>query len=201
MADWLELTNTYINLRTMEGVNQLAHAQQQMNAAMLNIELQKQQDNQLLSKLVDVAVKVSEFVQNGRSLDALLSAALGIMSYRQLYPNIVNAEIKMKAAEIRFKLSDVIKGILSSGQTNEKAHEELSAFLMRTMTTVKSAIDEIDKRAIRQEHHLVVLDPKCDWDIQAVEEVVPLRDFRFSDGRIMWCLPPSWVQFQIDFLR
>ena len=198
MADWLELTNTFINLRTMEGVNQLAQAQQQLNAAMLNIEFQKQRDNQLLSKLVDMAVKVSEFVQDGRSLDALLTAALGLMSYKQVYPNIINAEIKMKAAEIRFKLSDVIKGILSNDQTNDKAHEELSTFLMETLRTIKSAIDEIDIRATKQEYHLVVLDPKFDWDIQTGEECVPLADIYSTERGLLLHKGRSYNVTRID---
>ena len=185
MADWLELTNTYLSFRTMQGVNQLAQTQQQTSAAMLSIEMQKQRDNQYLSTLVDLAVKVSEFVQDGRPLDAILSGALGIMSYHQLYPSIVNAETKMKAAELRFKFVDAIRGILASDQTNQRAHEELSAFLTGTMTTVKFAIEEIDTRTRKHEYRLTELDPIPEWEFRVGEECVPLKDFQMPDGRIM----------------
>src|SRR5208283_6090626 len=97
MSNWLEITNTFINLETMRRVGDLSYAQQQAASHMLETEFTKEQDNARLSHLVDLLVKIRQFLQDKQYLDALISAGVGTVAFRQLYPQIVDADTKLKA--------------------------------------------------------------------------------------------------------
>jgi DNA-binding helix-hairpin-helix protein with protein kinase domain len=125
MANWLEITNTVINLETLGKVNNLAKAQQQVADQMLAVELRKQRDNAILSQLVDIVVKVRQLLQDNQFLDAVLSSGVGLLAFSDLYSKIIDAETKLKSSDIQIKLVETIRTSVSAELVNRNETNSL----------------------------------------------------------------------------
>ncbi|GJQ22194.1 MAG: hypothetical protein HBSIN02_25490 [Bacteroidia bacterium] len=172
MANWLDITNTFINIETMRRVGDLSEAQQRFANQMLAVELQKERDNALLSQLVDIVVKVTQFVQNKQCFDALLSAGVGALAFKQLYPQIVDADTKLKASEIQVKLLDTIRSTV----TDTSLRASIQASLTDYLSTVKDLLQAFLAESHLASHRLVWLDPSKEWQVSVGEELTPVQD-------------------------
>lgn len=172
MANWLEITNTFINFETMQRVGDLSQAQQQVANQMLAVEFRKQRDNALLSQLVDIVVKVRHFLQDKQFFDALLSAGVGALAFRQLYPQIVDADTKLKASDIQVKLLDTIRSTVADISTRASIESSLADYL----TTIKNLLQPLLPQPNPPSHKLVWLDPSKEWQFDVGEEFTPIQD-------------------------
>jgi hypothetical protein len=173
MADWLEIANTFINLTTMERVGDVSRAQQQIADQMLANEAKKQKDNALLSQLVDVAVKVREFLQNGRYLDALFTAGVGILSFKKIYAVILDAETKLRASDIQMKLLETVRSSFTDDSARLSLKLPLSEYLGSIIPSFRRTISQLGERS----HQLLWIDPGMDFWFNIGDQVVRIRDF------------------------
>lgn len=172
MANWLEITNTFINFETMQRVGDLSQAQQQVANQMLAVELRKQRDNALLSQLVDIVVKVRQFIQDKQFFDALLSAGVGALAFKQLYPQIVDADTKLKASDIQVKFLDTIRSTVADTTIRVSIQASLADYL----STIKNLLQPLLPESNPVSHKLVWLDPSKDWEFDVGEEFTPVQD-------------------------
>jgi hypothetical protein len=172
MANWLEITNTFINLETMQRVGDLSRAQQQVADHMVATELRKQNDNALLSQLVDVVVKVRQFIQDRQFLDALLSAGVGALAFKHLYPQIIDADTKLKASDIQVKLLETIRQTISDDSIKQSILISLAQYLTTFSRLLENTLTEFEQ----SHHQLVWLNPKEEWKIDIGEEFTPIQD-------------------------
>lgn len=172
MANWLEITNTFINLQTMQRVGDLSRAQQQVADQTAMTELRKERDNSLLSQMVDVVVKVREFVQDQQFLDALLSAGVGAMAFPRLFPQMVDADTKLKASDIQVKFLETIR----MSATDPLIKPNLEVSLAGYLSTFNSALQEAIANLNREKRQLVWLDPNLEWTFELGEELTPNQD-------------------------
>ena len=178
MANWLEITSTFINYQTLQRVSDLSNAQQQVANQMLAVELRKQKDNALLSQLVDIVVKVRQFVQDRQFLDALLSSCVGVIAFKQLYPRIVDADMKLKASDIQAKLLETIRSTVSDISIKQNLQLSLSQYFSSINASLEHTLTQM-----QQSHHEPVwLDPRAldhnheEYSIDVGEECTPLRN-------------------------
>jgi len=172
MADWLEITNTFINLQTMQRVGDVSRAQQQVATQMLAVEYRKQQDNTLLCKLVDILVKVRQFIQDEQFLYALLSAGVGTLVFKQVYPQILDAETKLKASDIQVKLLETMRSTVS----DPTVKQTLQLLLAQYLSSVNDLFIQTLPQLKQSQHQLVLLNPKVEWEIAIGKELMPIRD-------------------------
>ncbi|MGB8658130.1 MAG: hypothetical protein WCE90_10165 [Candidatus Zixiibacteriota bacterium] len=181
MADWLEITNTYINLQTMERVGDVSRAQQQVANQMLAVEYRKQQDNALLSKLVDILVKVRQFIQDEQFLDALLSAGVGTLAFKQVYPQILDAETKLKASDIQVKLLETMRSTVSEPSFKQTLQSSLAQYLSSIHGRLAQTLPQLKQ----SQHHLVLLNRKHEPAIAVGKELTPIQDATGLSSKIV----------------
>lgn len=173
MADWLDIANTIINLKTMERVADVSRAQQQLADYMYATESRRQADNVLLSELVDVVVKVRKFMQDARYFDALLSAGMGIRAFNSIYQTISEAEAKLKASDIQVRLLETMRSSLADGSTGQSLERSFSEYLKSFMESLSRITGQLKEN----NYELVWVDPDMDPYFSIGDQVVRIRDF------------------------
>jgi hypothetical protein len=181
MANWLEITNTFINLNTMQRVGDLSRAQQQAANQMLALELRKQQDNTLLSQLVDVLVKVRQFLQDKQYFDALLCSGVGVLAFKQVYPQIVDADTKLKASDIQVRLLETMRSTIS----DDSIRSSLQTLLAQYLSTLKGRVQQSLAQLEDGGHRLFWLNPAEDWEIDIGEEFTPIQDLINPSNKVV----------------
>jgi hypothetical protein len=171
MANWLDITNTVINFETLGRVNDLAKAQQQVADQMLAVEYRKLRDNDILSRLVDVIVKVRQLLQDNQFLDSVLSAGIGLLSFNGLYDRIIDAETKLKASDIQVELLETIRTSISAPSIHNMLQTSLSDFFSNFQSSLKQILVQMKSNQYR----LIWLDPSKEWEIGVGEEFIPTQ--------------------------
>lgn len=156
----------------MQRVGDVSRAQQQVATQMLAVEYRKQQDNALLSRLVDIFVKVRQFNQDEQFLYALLSAGVGALAFKQVYPQILDAETKLKASDIQVKLLETMRSIISDPAVKQTLQLSFAQYL--------SSVNEFFVQALPQlkqsQYQLVLLNRKVECKITVGKELTPIQD-------------------------
>lgn len=143
MTNWLDIANTFVNLETMRRVGDISREQQMVSNNLLVTEQQKQRDNALLSQLVDILVKVRKFIGDNQFLDAFLSSGIGIIIFNQSYSQIVNAEIRIKASDIQFKLLETIHSFAFDSSLKTKLQSAVTQYLLSFHNLILDALSEL----------------------------------------------------------
>jgi hypothetical protein len=172
MADWLEIANTLINLQNQQRLGDISRVQQQTADQVVATEYRKQRDNAFLSQLVDVVVKVRQCLQDQQFLDALLSAGVGVIAFSQLYPQIVDADAKLKASDIQIKLLETMRSSISDPVILSNLQVSLSQYL----SIVNSKLQDASAKLKQEQRELCWLDPKENWEIDVGEELTPTQN-------------------------
>jgi hypothetical protein len=171
MANWLDITNTIINFETLGRVNDLAKAQQQVADQLLAVEYRKLSDNDILSRLVDVIVKVRQLLQDSQFLDSVLSAGIGLLSFNGLYDRIIDAETKLKASDIQVKLLETIRTSISDPSIRNILQTSLSDFFSDFHSSLKQILVQMKSK----QYKLIWLDPSQEWEIEVGEDFIPTQ--------------------------
>jgi hypothetical protein len=172
MADWLEITNTLINLQNQQRLGEISQAQQQATNQIAEAEFRKQRDNTLFSQLVDVIVKVRQGIQDQQFLDAFLSSCIGLLSYDQLYAAIIDAETKLKASDIQVKILETLRTMVSDNSVKTNLQTSFANYLLNLNANLHKAIAELKQ----YNGKLIWLDPKELWKIEIGETITPIGD-------------------------
>ncbi len=192
--NWLDVANTYVNYKTLEGVNELARSQQQVANQILSIEQVKQNDNAILSQLVDILSQIRRLLLDSQYNETILLAATGINLYDKYYSSINNADSKLKATEIQVEFLETIMESVSDDSIRSSLQTSLTEFFSSFKNSIKKSIEQIKSN----DYSLHIIDQKKGWGFNIGESLVCIEDIYAENGYKLFQKSRVYTVFNID---
>jgi hypothetical protein len=143
MVDWLEIANTIINKETFERINQISNSQRLIATQKVTAHISRQRDNEIFSRLVDIHVDVMQRLQDNQILEAVLNAGSGLIIFEEIYLNIINAETKLKVADLQLKLFETIRTSVLTPNLRSILHSSLTEYLINLNNLTIAVLSKI----------------------------------------------------------
>ena len=155
----------------MKRVSELSAVQLINTERITAIEKQKQSDNSILSKLVDILVKVRQFIQDKQYFDALMTIGIGVIAFKNLYSLINDADSKLKASDIQIKLLDNLGNVINETKLRDPLINSITQYLAFLKDDLEKKFNELKTN----KSEVIYLDSEQESILEIGEDCIPDR--------------------------